>query len=76
MTASMAGEEGDLAAFEIAEDEGFAGIAEGRCDALLMNVGEAGHGIQPAAADDSDFCLLQYDSLQGALGLGEATGPQ
>jgi hypothetical protein len=31
-----------------------------------MNVGETGHGIEPAAADDSDFCLLQYGSLQNA----------
>jgi hypothetical protein len=36
-----------------------------------MNVGEAGHGIQTAAADDSDFCLLQCDSLQGALSIRE-----
>jgi hypothetical protein len=60
-----------LSAFEIAEDESVAGIAKGRRDALLMNVGEAGHGIEPAAADDSDFCLLQYGSLQNATHHGE-----
>jgi hypothetical protein len=27
-----------------------------------VNVGEAGHGIKPAAADDADFCLRQLFS--------------
>jgi hypothetical protein len=31
-----------------------------------VNAGEAGHGVEPAAADDADFCLLQNDSLRGA----------
>ncbi len=63
VTASVTGEEGDFAAFEIAENESVAGIAERRRDALLMNIGESGHGVQTAAPDDADFRLLQYDSL-------------
>lgn len=65
MAASMAGEEGDFATFEIAENESVAGITKWRRDALLMNAGQAGHGVEPAASDDADFSLLQYDSLQG-----------
>ena len=57
MAAAVAGEKGDLAALELAEDKGVRGRAEGRFDALFVNVGEAGHGVKPAAADDADFCL-------------------
>ncbi len=57
MAAAVAREKGDLAAFEFAENEGVGGRAEGRFHALLVNVGESGHGIEPAAADDADFCL-------------------
>jgi hypothetical protein len=40
-----------------------------------MNAGEAGHGIQPAAPDDANFCLLQYGSLQGAIRDRKLEGP-
>jgi hypothetical protein len=58
----MAREKGDPASFEIAENESVAGIAEWRSDALIMNVGEAGHRIQPTASNDANFCLLQWFS--------------
>ena len=57
MAAAVTREESDLAAFELAENEGVRGRAEGRFDALLVDVGESGHGVEPAAADDADFCL-------------------
>ncbi len=56
MAAAVAREKSDLAALELAEDEGVGRRAEGRFDALFVNVGESGHGIKPAAADDADFC--------------------
>ena len=59
MAAAVAREKSDLAAFEFAENEGVRGCAEGRFDALLVNVGESGHGVEPAAADDADFCACQ-----------------
>src|ERR1700723_3180818 len=65
VSAAVTGEEGDLTAFECAEDEGVAGIAPGGGDVFFVNAGETGHGIQPAAADDADFRLLQNDSLAG-----------
>ena len=67
VAAAVPGEEGDLAALEIAEDESIAGIAEGRRDTHFMDVGEAGHGVEPAASDDADFRLLQYGSPRGTL---------
>ena len=56
MAAAVAREKGHLAALQLAEHKRVRGLAEGRFDALLVNVGESGHGIQPAAADDADFC--------------------
>ncbi len=43
VAAAVAGEEGDLAAFEFAEHEGVRRLAERRLDALFVNVGESGH---------------------------------
>ena len=57
MAAAVAREKGDLAAFELAENEDVRGRAEGGFNALFVNVGEAGHGVKPAAADDADFCV-------------------
>ena len=57
MAAAVAREKGDLAAFEFAENEGVGWLAEGRFDALFVHVGESGHGVEPAAADDADLCL-------------------
>ncbi len=59
MAAAVAREKGDLAALELAENEGVGGCAEGRFHALFVNVGESGHGVKPAAADDADFCACQ-----------------
>ena len=67
---AVAGEEGDLAAFEGAEGEDFAGVAEGGFDAVFRDVGEAVHVVEPAAADDADFCLRQTCLLPGRWGLG------
>ena len=59
MAAAVAREKGDFAALELAEDKGVRWIAERRFYALFVDVGESGHGIKPAAADDADFCLRQ-----------------
>ena len=59
VAAAMAGQEGDFAAFQFAQHEGVGGIAEGGFDAHFVLIGEAGHGVEPAAADDADFCLSQ-----------------
>ena len=59
MAAAVARQERDLAALQFAQHEGVGGFAEGRFHALFMNVGESGHGIQPAAADDADLRLRQ-----------------
>jgi len=62
MTATVAREESDLAAFQFAEDEGIRRIAKGRLHAHFVLIGKAWHGIKSAAADDADFRLSQ-DSL-------------
>src|SRR6185312_8757872 len=59
VAARVTSEEGDLAAFEFAENEGVAGFAEGGFDPLLVDGGKSGHGVEAAASDDSYFCLLQ-----------------
>ncbi len=59
MAAAVAREEGDFAAFQFAENEGVGWIAERRFHAHFVLIGEAGHGIEPAAADDADFRLSQ-----------------
>ena len=63
MALAVAGEEDDFSAFEGAEDEGVGGVAEGGFDRLFVDVGEAGHGVEAAAADDADFGL--WDVRQG-----------
>ena len=69
MTLAVAREEGDFAAFEGAEGEDFAGVAEGGFDAVFRDVGEAVHVVEPAAADDANFCLRQTCLLLGRGGL-------
>lgn len=59
MATAVTGEEGDLAAFKGAEDEAVGGVAVWRFDLCFVNIGEAGHAVQTAAADDANFCLLQ-----------------
>jgi hypothetical protein len=63
MAAAVARQESDLAAFEFAEDKSVGGRAKGRFDALLVDVGESGHGVKPAAADDADFYLRHLPLL-------------
>ncbi len=61
VAAAVAREEGDLASGERAEDVVVRRAAEGRLDVGFFLGFEAGHGVESAAADDSDFrfqCLL------------------
>ena len=59
MAAAVPRQKGDFAPLELAEYEGVGGVAEGRFDRALLNIGESGHGVEPAAADDADFRCLQ-----------------
>src|SRR5580698_10797527 len=63
MAASMAREKGDLASFEIAKHKSLRWLAEVRIHALFAYVGEAGHGVKTAAADNADFRLRQTSLL-------------
>ena len=74
MATTVAGEEGDLATFELTQHQGIAGIAKGSGYALFVDLSEPGHRIKPAAADDSDFRLLQKNSLHGALSAAGTPG--
>jgi hypothetical protein len=69
MAAAMPGKESYLAAFELAQNEWVRGLIEWRFHALFMNVGKSGHGVQPAAADNANFCLRQPHTLflRGAI---------
>lgn len=58
----MAGEEGDLAAFESAANVGLRRSSERSLQPNFFDFGEAGHGIEPTASDDSDFHLWQTPS--------------
>ena len=64
VAAAVTGEEGDFAAFQFTEDERVRGVAKRGFDALFMDVGEAGHGVKPTAADNANFCLRQCRSDQ------------
>ena len=68
MSATVAGEERDLASFQFAEHERVGGLAKGRFNAFFVHVGKSGHGVKPAAANDSDLCLRQCRSDQQARG--------
>ena len=59
VSAAVTGQERDFTAFQRAQNVGVRGFAERRLQAYLFDFGEAGHGVQPAAANDSDFCLWQ-----------------
>jgi hypothetical protein len=57
----MPSQESYFASFERTQDKGVRGFTEGGLNVYLMNLCEAGHGIQTAAADNADFCLLQEE---------------
>ena len=59
MTPAVTGQENYLPAFQFAGNEDIRGIAEWCRYLNLVRVGKAGHRVQPAAAYDSDFRLLQ-----------------
>lgn len=59
MAAPMPGEKGDLAAFQIAQDEAVGRLSKRGRYYLFSNICQSGHGIQPASAYDADLRLLQ-----------------
>ena len=59
MAAAVTGQKSYLPALQFAGNEDIRGIAEWRAYLNLVRVAKAGHGIEPAAAYDSDFRLLQ-----------------
>ena len=61
MAAAMARQKRHALAFEHSEHDGVRRIAKRRLDANLARVRQTGHGIQPAAADDSDLGLRGRD---------------
>ena len=62
MAASVTRQEGDFAALESAAHVGVGRRAERRLHAHFFGLGQTGHGIEPAAADNSDFRLWQSPS--------------
>ena len=62
MTAPVAGQERDLAALQRAQDISVGRLAERGVQTDFLYPGQAGHGVQPAATDDSDFRLRQGSS--------------
>ncbi len=55
MAAPVPRQKGHAAALQLAQHESVGRRAKGRFHALLAHVGESGHRVEPAAADDSDF---------------------
>ena len=55
MAAAVARQERDALPFERADHDRIGGIAERRLHADFARVGEAGHVVEPAAADDGDL---------------------
>src|SRR5262245_14792332 len=80
MTNSMARQEGNALALERAEHKLVGRIAERSLDGDLVNVGQLGHLIKPAAADDSNFrCAHQFSAsfftLFSAFRLSQSLAP-
>jgi hypothetical protein len=59
MAAPMPRQKRHLAALQLAQHKRVGGLAKGRLHALFAHVGESGHGVKPAAADDADLRLRQ-----------------
>ena len=63
VAAAVTGQEGDGPAVELAYHVGVRGLAEGGVERDLAQVGDAGHGVKPAAADDADGDFFQDEPL-------------
>lgn len=63
MSTAVTGQEGDLAALKLAQDKGVGRVAEGGFYAFFVYVGESGHRIESAAANNADFRLSQGSLL-------------
>ena len=59
MAPAVAGQKNHLPPLQLAGNEYIRGIAKRRTYLNLVGITQAGHGIEPAAAYDSDFRLLQ-----------------
>ena len=59
MPASVPRQERHFAALQFAQHKRVRGLAKRRLHALFMHVGESGHRVKPAAADDADLRLSQ-----------------
>ncbi len=59
MATSVARQEGNLAPFQFAQNKGIGRLAKRRLYAFFLYVGESGHGIKPAAADNADLRFSQ-----------------
>ena len=57
VSASVASQERDFTALEHSADVGIGGTAKRGPEANFFDFGEAGHGIKPASANDSNFRL-------------------
>ena len=67
MPAPMPRQKGHLAPLQFAQHKGVGRLAKGRLHALFAHVGESGHGVKPAAADDADLRLSQCPLLVATL---------
>ena len=63
MAPSVTRQERYLAAFEFAQNERVRRITKWRLDCLFVNIRKSRHGIEPAAADNSNLRLRQSSFL-------------
>src|SRR5208283_3600655 len=75
VSARMPRQEGNLAAFERAENVGVGRVAKRRLQPPFVHLTEPGHVVQTTAADNSNLCLLQLrsDRLENDCGTGDYT---
>src|SRR5580698_1427493 len=59
VSAPMPCQKDNLPPLQVPQNKCIAWLSERRVDALLARVRKTGHGVQPAAPDNSNFCLLQ-----------------
>ena len=62
MAAAVAGEKCDRLTGQYADDVTIRRAAPGSVDVDLLVGFETGHGVEPAAADDADLSLTQYET--------------